>query len=235
MIKSLIKKNFPKLSGYLINIKKNFNNFSRKSYSQFGEDLVLATFVNKKDGFYIDVGAYHPFKFSNTYYYYKKGWSGINIDAKPGSMGIFNKKRKKDINIEVGISKNEENLDFYIFKESAYNTLSEKLANSYINQGIDFDKKVTIKTTKLSSVLDKYLPQDKKIDFISIDAEGFDMEVLESNDWNKYKPNYIVIEMHNANIEEIKESNIYKFLISKKYKLISIVYITLIFKHESSI
>lgn len=158
MIKSLIKKNFPKLSGYLINIKKNFNNFSRKSYSQFGEDLVLATFVNKKDGFYIDVGAYHPFKFSNTYYYYKKGWSGINIDAKPGSMGIFNKKRKKDINIEVGISKNEENLDFYIFKESAYNTLSEKLANSYINQGIDFDKKVTIKTTKLSSVLDKYLP-----------------------------------------------------------------------------
>lgn len=61
------------------------------------------------------------------------------------------------------------------------------------------------------------------------------MEVLESNDWNKYKPNYIVIEMHNANIEEIKESNIYKFLISKKYKLISIVYITLIFKHESSI
>lgn len=234
-MKQFIKIKFPSIYKILVNIKNNFFGFYRKSYSQFGEDLVLSTFLDNdeiKNGFYIDVGAYQPKRFSNTYFYYKKDWSGINIDAKPGSMKLFKKQRSRDINLEVGISKEENKLDFYIFNESAYNTFYKELADSCIQNGILFDKKVEVNTLRLESILNKYLPENKKIDFISIDVEGFDLEVLESNNWDKYKSSYILAEMHDVDIANIKESDIYKFLINKGYKLVSVVYITLIFKYE---
>ncbi|MFA6463631.1 MAG: FkbM family methyltransferase [Candidatus Paceibacterota bacterium] len=233
-IKDIVKKSFPLFYKFLIKIKINFFSLSRKSYSMAGEDIVLSTFLLEADkikkGFYVDIGAYKPVRFSNTYYFYKKGWSGINIDAKPGSMAVFNRKRKRDINLEIGISKNESKIDFYIFEESAYNTFSKDLADSHINQGISLAKKVVIETKRLENVLDQYLPVNKKIDFMNIDVEGFDLEVLESNNWNKYNPSYILIEMHDTDLENIKNSSLYNFLVSKNYKLVSMAYITLIFK-----
>ena len=79
--------------------------YMNPSYSIEGEDrIVRALLWQKHDkGFYVDVGAHHPFRFSNTYLFYTQGWSGINIDATPGSMKAFNKYRPRDINLEVGI------------------------------------------------------------------------------------------------------------------------------------
>src|SRR5690554_6253894 len=79
--------------------------FSRKSYSQEGEDILLEKlFEGKNDGFYVDVGAHHPRRFSNTYLLYRRGWRGINIDAMPGSMAEFRRLRGRDINLEIPIS-----------------------------------------------------------------------------------------------------------------------------------
>ena len=86
-----------------------------KSYSQEGEDMILRRLFERKDkGVYIDVGAHHPKKFSNTYYFYKKGWSGINLDAMPGSMLRFDKVRPRDLNIETAISDTKETLKYFI-------------------------------------------------------------------------------------------------------------------------
>jgi hypothetical protein len=64
--------------------------YLNQSYSQEGEDMVLyRTFETVKEGFYVDVGAHHPDRFSNTYKFYKQGWRGINIDAMPGGMDPF--------------------------------------------------------------------------------------------------------------------------------------------------
>ena len=74
----------------------NWDQWKRHSYSQEGEDLVLRKIFKKQDkGFYVDVGAHHPKRFSNTFLLYKKGWNGINIDATPGSMKLFNKFRSE--------------------------------------------------------------------------------------------------------------------------------------------
>ena len=232
-MKKIIKNNFIYLYKFLIAIKRCFPNYSKKTYSQFGEDIVLSTFLSSvENGFYVDIGAYHPFKFSNTYFYYKKGWRGINIDAKPGSMSIFNKTRPRDKNLEVGISKSENKMDFYIFKESAYNTFSKQQADLYIEQGINFDKKEHIDTKSIESILNIYLPMNQEISFMTIDVEGMDLQVLESNNWSKYIPKYILIEMHDIDIENIKDSVLYRFLYNKGYKLVSFVYITLIFKYD---
>mgnify|MGYP001334584774 CR=1 FL=1 len=79
-------------------------------------------FGNQAKGFYIDVGAHHPKRFSNTYLFYKRGWSEINIDAMPGSMKIFDKQRPRDINIEKPVSNEKKIMDFYIFNEPALNS-----------------------------------------------------------------------------------------------------------------
>ena len=75
------------------------------SFAQEGEDMILKRiFEGVRSGFYIDIGAFHPSKFSNTYYFYLRGWSGINIDPQPGVKSLFDKMRPRDINLELAIS-----------------------------------------------------------------------------------------------------------------------------------
>ena len=231
-MKIFIKKKFPKVHTCLVSARNYFTKFSRRSFSQFGEDIVLSTFIDKKNGFYVDVGAHHPYRFSNTYFYYRKGWGGINIDAKPGSMSLFRKKRSLDINLEIGISTKKGEAMFHTFKESAYNTFSNKLAESYIKGGADLIGCISVPTEPLENILDAHMPKDTAIDFISIDVEGMDLEVLESNNWSKYQPRHILVETQSADMDKIQQNEIYKFLINKNYRLISIVYMTLIFQHE---
>lgn len=96
------------------------------SFSQEGEDLVLKrVFEGQEQGFFVDVGAHHPQRFSNTYLFYLKGWRGINIDAMPDSMEPFEDLRPEDINIESAISDVPEVLTYYLFNEPAIEYLSQ--------------------------------------------------------------------------------------------------------------
>lgn len=173
-----------------------FNKYETKSYSQEGEDLILNRLFEKVDkGFYIDIGAHHPIRFSNTYFFYRKGWSGINIDATPGSMRLFNRLRKRDINIEAAISDSETELTYYMFDDPALNTFDRERTELITKEAnYKLISKKVIKTSRLEKFLDYYITSKQKIDFMSIDVEGHDLKVLKSNNWNKYKPKYILVE-----------------------------------------
>lgn len=161
---------------------------------QCGEDLILeALLPYKKNGFYVDVGANHPIKFNNTHLFYKKGWSGINIEPNNSRMWIFNLLRKRDINLNVGIGKETSEIDFYVFKESTLSTFEKSASEEYQKMGHALKKVIKIQILPLKEILQKYASQ-KEIDILSIDTEGFDMEVLESNDWNKFRPRFLIIE-----------------------------------------
>ena len=116
---------FKSLAFYFRNLPI-YSPWAQRSWSQEGEDMVLRRIFEKKNGFYVDVGAHHPIRFSNTYFFYRIGWSGINIDAMPGSMQAFKKSRVRDINLELGVSNHNANLDYYIFNDTALNTFSVK-------------------------------------------------------------------------------------------------------------
>lgn len=179
------------------------------SYSQSGEDLILnCIFMSKEKGFYIDVGANHPTKDSNTYFFYKKGWTGINIDALPEAMNLFRKQRKYDINIEAGISDIEDILNFYIFKESSYNTFNEKIIDEIkkVTQLEDV-KKISVKP--LCSILSQL--NISSIDFMSVDVEGLDLNILRSNDWNNFRPKVVLVEDLSFGID-ISNNSIYEYL-----------------------
>lgn len=200
-------------------------------YSQNGEDLTLNRFLdNKKIGFFVDVGAHHPIRFSNTFLFYKKGWSGINIDAMPGSMAKFNKIRPKDINIEKGIGLKKDQLTFYQFNESALNTFSEEEAFSKNKDDYKIIKSNLVEVDTLENILDKYMPLNTEIDFLNIDVEGKDEEVLFSNNWEKYEPNFIIIEILREVSLNNNNSSIKKFLNSKGYIAVNKIFDTYIFK-----
>lgn len=233
-MKRIVKSVIPKRHHYsLIRIKHWVTDgYFARSYSQEGEDMVLRRLFEKQEkGFYVDVGAHHPKRFSNTYYFYKKGWRGVNIDAMPGSMRTFNKIRPRDINVEIALSDKKEMLKYYVFNDPALNTFSKELADRRDGQEsyrILFEKDLQAYT--LVEVLDKHLPKGQEIDFLSVDVEGLDFRVLKSNDWNKYRPAIILVEDKSNSLETAMRSDIYKFLLDKGYKLFAKTVNTLIFR-----
>ena len=185
-------------------------------------------YKEKKDGFYIDVGCYHPIRLSNTKFLYDKGWRGINIDISKKSIDLFKIARKKDINLNIGIGNKNKVSEAYFKKDLFHaNTFvydhAEKLLGEYIK------KKINVHT--LNSVIDSNA-KDKKIDFLDIDCEGKDLEVLEGLDLNKNEIDLISIEMHGYD-ENTKRNGELIFDIMKKNKYKKVYGIfpdTLIFK-----
>jgi FkbM family methyltransferase len=205
------------------------------SFAQEGEDRVLSRFFEGKgNGFYIDVGAHHPQRFSNTYYFYLCGWRGINIDPMPGRMQVFNEIRPDDINLEIAVSDIGEILTYYEFNETALNGFSKKLATE--RDGLHSYKIVAsypIQTRRLDEILDEYLPDGQEIDFLSVDVEGLDLQVLKSNDWNKYRPDIVLAEsLSTDSIDDLLHSDVCAYMSSCGYHLYSRLFFTMIFKRN---
>lgn len=205
-------------------------------YSQEGEDAILARFFGcAYQGFFVDIGAFHPKKFSNTYYFYKKGWHGINIDAMPGSMKAFKKVRPRDINIEQAISDKPQKLTYYAFSAPALNGFSAQLSSYRTEkENCQLLFKKEIETSTLAAILDNNLPKGQKIDFMSIDVENLDLQVLKSNDWKKYVPNYILVETFGKNWKSVTTGGVYKFLHDKNYEIVAKTRNTALFKYKNS-
>lgn len=164
------------------------------SYSQDGEDLFMWKRLKKQRGFYVDVGANDPDRFSNTKLFYSRGWTGINIEPDVQLFQNLKKRRSKDRNVNVGIGENESTIPFYRFVPHTLSTFSSEEAEKYRVQGYQLVETKSVPVCRLSHLLDEYLPPEKKIDFMSIDTEGFDMHVLRSNDWQRFRPALICIE-----------------------------------------
>lgn len=235
-MKKKLKRILPKgIRKIIFDFNNNYlNGYALTSYSQEGEDMILRRIFEKKPiGFYVDVGAHHPKRFSNTYFFYKKGWRGINIDAMPGSMGLFESIRAKDINIERPISVKKQVLTYYAFNEPALNGFSKEISESrdgLNNYNIEFTKE--IETSTLEEVLDEKLPFGQEIDFLSIDVEGLDFDVIKSISFEKYRPRVILIEILGSSLSMLQNDPIYKFLISKNYSLYAKCVNTVFFKSD---
>ena len=160
--------------------------------------------ADTKEGFYVDVGAHHPVYGSNTYHFYRRGWRGINIDASPGSIELFNLLRPRDINIEACLSsKDGESIEYFIFDQSAFNTVSPEMALKAKATGARLIATKPMRTTTLTRLLERQLPAGVQIDLLNIDVEGLDEEILLSHDWNTYPARLVAFENPCAAMQEI--------------------------------
>lgn len=205
------------------------------SYSQEGEDMVLLrAFGNQRNGFFVDVGAHHPKRFSNTYIFYKYGWRGINIEPNPNSIAKFNKVRPEDINIQLGVSSNPGILTYYIFNDPALNTFDKTTAESRVLEGeYHIIRKESVAVERLDKILKLHLRQNTSIDFLSIDVEGLDLEVLKSNDWDLFRPKVVLVEELGMNLEDLSTSPVVSFMRKNNYKFFAKTYNTLFFEDKN--
>ena len=228
---------FKNLYFYIQKLKSN--NYIKKSYSGGAQDLIINYFFkDKKKGVYIDVGCYHPYNGNNTKLLYDRGWSGINIDLDFHTIDFFNFIRKRDENINIAISEKEGEKDLYFFhNRSAINSLSE-IRKKYAKEI------KSIKTKTLNFIIENSKFKHEKINLLSIDVEGHEIEVLRSIDLKKYFPDMIVIEFlerdimdnlefHNQNIDQIMNSDIYQHMIKNGYHFVNWLHSDLIFVHNS--
>lgn len=200
---------------------RNFKYIYQKSYSQFNDDIFIKNFFSKKNGNYVDIGCHHPFRLSNTFLLYKKGWTGINIDLVQLNIDLFKIIRPKDINICCAISDKNQTSKVYIpngnllsteitIKKNYANIIKKKHNNLFIIK--------KIKTYTFEKILKKYKIKIDKIDFLKIDIEGKDYEVLKNINLKKYNPILICVETFD--LDKKNKKNIYKYLKKRNYELV---------------
>ncbi len=216
-LKSILKKTF-------INISRKKNSSYKKSYSQCGEDIIvnyIFSVLKIKNINYIDIGANDPYKLNNTALFYENGNSGINIEPDPQLFNKFKKYRKKDINLNLGISEKNEYKDFYIMSSPTMNTFLKKEANELVKKyNFKILKTIKVKTKTINNIIKKY-SKNKKIDFLTLDTEGYDETILHSINFSLFKPTIICVETatYSETGEGKKEYGIINFLKEKGYLL----------------
>lgn len=226
----------------------------RKYFGQFGEDAVVqnifrerawrqaslkgATKIQQHSGFYVDVGAFAPIQHSNTWWFYRRGWKGINIDATPSSMKIFRRVRPRDINLELAVSSHEGEITYYTWGiPNVMNTMSKECAEQVTRQGGQPPVELKIQARTLEHILDEHLPTGQAIDFFSVDVENHNLQVLRSNNWQKYRPHLVVVEADAGceTFEAVAASELMAFMKSQRYEVCSWIKPTLIFEQVDSV
>ena len=188
----------------------------KKTYSQSGEDLFIDSyFKNLNDGFYVDIGCFHPIKYSNTAKLYNRGWSGLNIDINQTSIDLFNIIRKRDQNYCAAISNENKKViaytDNYFSPINSINKNFFELTLNKFSDGKYFENEIN--SYKFLDFLKKNELNIDKIDFLNIDAESHDYEILQGIDFKKVNIKLICVEMFNENNEIDK--NRYKDFLKK--------------------
>jgi len=182
------------------------------SFSGNGEDVFIKNFFGgQKTGFYVDIGAFHPIVYSNTHLLYKQGWRGINIEPDPDGYAQFVALRRRDINVNVAVSAAHGESKFVVD-----GPLSGIPDQDYTFARTQDDRQIiTVRTAPLAVILSAHLPDGQQIDVMSIDCEGHDLVVIESNDWKRFRPRLLLVEDHSlqphSHLNDVLESHGYLY------------------------
>jgi FkbM family methyltransferase len=182
--------------------------FAKMHFSQFGEDLVLQSlFSDQSTGRWIDVGAFDPIYYSNTYLLYKKGWTGIYVEPNPAGHRKFVRLRERDINLNLAVGRAAgPSCDFWC--SGPWSSLTKSRAEFSGHA----PEKISVPVTSLQTIAETNTCLSP--DLLTVDCEGHDLDVLQSADWGSFRPRCIVVEDEECDVE----SEIGTFLASARYR-----------------
>jgi FkbM family methyltransferase len=184
------------------------------TWSQFGEDRLITTLFERGfTGTFVDVGAFHPIYLSNTYNLYLKGWQGWAIDPNPEMQGLFARLRPKDKFIQSAVGSQAGSVTRSLFDEGTFNCLNEHM-DSVPEKYRKGARTLTVPSRPLAAILSDH--KVERMDFLNVDCEGADLDILQSNDWKRWKPRVVCVEDH---AEEWQSSDIVRCMGSYDYSL----------------
>ena len=199
----------------LLEIKRKF--FPHRHFGQTAEDVLLGSYLPEKKGAYVDIGAGRPISGSNTFGLYKRGWSGICVDPISFNCKMFRVFRPKDLVLNIMLGLEKKMIDFWEFEPYEYSTADKNVAEKVSRvSGVRLLGKSLKKVLPLSEIAPPANPLDAML--LTIDVEGFDLQVLQSNDWEKFRPRVICVEEWPSSLDEDLNSEINLFLRGKNYQ-----------------
>ena len=213
-------------------IEFQFRQSTPRYFGQTAEDAILKLYLPETNGFYLDVGAGRPIVGSNTFALYLRGWTGICVDPISENARLLKSFRRKDQVLNILIGPNKSNINFWEFEPYQYSTVDESVAEKVKKYTgvclLNYSKKAV---EPLSAIAPKLSPFDATL--LSIDVEGFDLEVLKSNDWIVFLPRVICIEEWEETMNEHLSSTIGDFLANYNYKRVAWTGLSSIFVEKS--
>lgn len=195
------------------------------SYSFMGEDMLIESLVKPliyKNGFYVDVGCNEPRFISNSFIFYRRGWRGICIDANEELIRKHKRIRPRDKAVCALVSNEVNSLTYYKLTNNGLSTVQEEFIENYLKEGQKIVSKTDVTPKTLTTILDECLAPNK-FDFLTVDVEDHDYQVLLSLNLNKYRPKIIIVEDELLEINSLTENRIYSYLISNNYKLVGCI------------
>jgi FkbM family methyltransferase len=210
---------------------------SKKSYAQCGEDLIidhLIKLIGVKETYYLDLGAHHPTYLSNTYYFYENGFSGVCVDADPSLIKAFEKIRQRDIILNLGVGLDKSVMDFYLMSSKTLNTFSKAEVERYVSYGNQqIEKVIKVKIEDVNSIIKNYCKRVPNL--ISLDVEGLDLMILQSFDFDLFRPEIFCIETlsYTEDKTECKLTEIIELMNQRGYMVYADTYINTIFVDKS--
>ena len=202
------------------NKKPNFH------YGEFAEDIFInRVFKNLNSGFYIDIGAYHPFKGSLTNLLFKKGWRGMNIDLSKDSIELFKIARPNDFNVNCAIT--NFNGETHYYQNSEINQQNSLLKSN------NSQKRVKVSAFTLNELLK--IKKINQCDYLNIDTEGNEIDILENIKFDIIKPFLISIENNSFDLFNINKKKIITLMIERDYQMINIIGVTMFFTQKKNI
>ena len=204
--------------------------FLQRTYSQEGEELIIRRFFKGQNhGFYVDVGAHEPRRYSNTHFLHKEGWRGIDIEPNPECADRFAKERPRDICVNVAIGPGDQPLTYFMFEAWELNTFDPKVAAQREAEGHPVQETRQVPVRPLATVLSETVPGGTAIDVMSVDVEGFDLAVLRTNCWKRFAPRLVLVETFEKDLRQVIDSELARYMGERGYIPVAKTFNTLFF------
>jgi FkbM family methyltransferase len=182
----------------------SFSSEAVGSYSQYGEDLVIDAVLGcLESGFFVDVGANDPILFNNTKRFSERGWTGVNVEPNPELLARIAEDRPRDVNVNAGVGSQDCTMTFYSIDPDTLSTFDKSMADQNVRDYAEASIVATIdvQVMTLESLLTQHVPAGQRIDFLSLDVEGGELDALGSNNWRTCRPRCLMIEVNRSGQE----------------------------------
>jgi FkbM family methyltransferase len=187
------------------------------TYAQNFEDVMLQRlFDGRRDGFYVDVGAGDPEKFSVTKWFYDLGWSGINVEPNAIFLQRLVSARRRDVNLGVGAGSARGIAEF---AEALVGELSTFDLSGQADTGADAPAIRRVQVMTLNDIIEKH-GAGRSIDFLKIDVEGWELEVLRGLDLRRFRPRVLLIESTLPNTRVASSQKWEPLVVGQSYSLV---------------